>query len=61
MFFQKLFGQDYYLPQLSQVALLRYNKSSLHRFLLDKATCFKALREWLQTGFRYQIRILKGC
>ncbi|CAK9055424.1 unnamed protein product [Durusdinium trenchii] len=28
---------DYYLPQLSQVALLRYNKSSLHRFLLDKA------------------------
>eukprot|EP00435_Cladocopium_sp_Y103_P064920 s876_g26.t1 len=28
---------DYYLPQLSQVALLRYSKSSLHRFLLDKA------------------------
>eukprot|EP00438_Fugacium_kawagutii_P005198 Skav234135 [mRNA] locus=scaffold753:301549:311126:- [translate_table: standard] len=30
-------AKDYYLPQLSQVALLRYNKSSLHRFLLDKA------------------------
>ncbi|CAE7785752.1 PI4KB2, partial [Symbiodinium sp. CCMP2456] len=28
---------DFYLPQLSQVALLRYSKSSLHRFLLDKA------------------------
>jgi len=28
---------DFYLPQLTQIALLRYNKSSLHRFLLDKA------------------------
>ncbi|CAK0818607.1 unnamed protein product, partial [Prorocentrum cordatum] len=28
---------DFYLPQLCQIALLRYQKSSLHRFLLDKA------------------------
>eukprot|EP00930_Biecheleria_cincta_P068779 TRINITY_DN56615_c0_g1_i1.p1 TRINITY_DN56615_c0_g1~~TRINITY_DN56615_c0_g1_i1.p1 ORF type:complete len:894 (+),score=203.41 TRINITY_DN56615_c0_g1_i1:116-2797(+) len=28
---------DFYLPQLCQIALLRYDKSSLHRFLLDKA------------------------
>mmetsp|Transcript_92543 Transcript_92543/g.167164 ORF Transcript_92543/g.167164 Transcript_92543/m.167164 type:complete len:316 (+) Transcript_92543:47-994(+) len=28
---------DFYLPQLCQIALLRYTKSSLHRFLLDKA------------------------
>eukprot|EP00928_Gymnodinium_smaydae_P010493 TRINITY_DN13961_c1_g7_i1.p1 TRINITY_DN13961_c1_g7~~TRINITY_DN13961_c1_g7_i1.p1 ORF type:complete len:904 (-),score=188.74 TRINITY_DN13961_c1_g7_i1:45-2756(-) len=28
---------DYYLPQLCQLALLRYKTSCLHRFLLDKA------------------------
>jgi len=28
---------DFYLPQLCHAALLRYHKSSLHRFLLDKA------------------------
>merc|ERR1719482_1342626 len=28
---------DFYLPQLCQIALLRYKNSSLHRFLLDKA------------------------
>lgn len=64
MFFPKLFGQDYYLPQLSQVALLRYNKSSLHRFLLDKATCFKALREVatnrIQISNPYFKEMLKG-
>lgn len=36
-----IWPEDYYLPQLSQVALLRYNKSSLHRFLLDKASSRK--------------------
>lgn len=29
---------DFYLPQLVQLALLRFQKSSLHRFLLDKAS-----------------------
>eukprot|EP00747_Dinoflagellata_sp_TGD_P209481 gnl/TRDRNA2_/TRDRNA2_82874_c0_seq1.p1 gnl/TRDRNA2_/TRDRNA2_82874_c0~~gnl/TRDRNA2_/TRDRNA2_82874_c0_seq1.p1 ORF type:complete len:711 (-),score=143.33 gnl/TRDRNA2_/TRDRNA2_82874_c0_seq1:128-2260(-) len=28
---------DFYLPQLVQIALLRYKISSLHRFILDKA------------------------
>lgn len=28
---------DFYLPQLCQIALLRYKNSLLHRFLLDKA------------------------
>ncbi|CAJ1355564.1 unnamed protein product [Effrenium voratum] len=44
---------DYYLPQLSQVALLRYNKSSLHRFLLDKAAQsmpFALKIHWLVQG-----------
>lgn len=29
---------DFYLPQLCQLALVRYERSSLHRFLLDKAS-----------------------
>mmetsp|Transcript_17608 Transcript_17608/g.40734 ORF Transcript_17608/g.40734 Transcript_17608/m.40734 type:complete len:875 (+) Transcript_17608:147-2771(+) len=28
---------DFYLPQLCHAAVVRYNRSSLHRFLLDKA------------------------
>lgn len=45
---------DFYLPQLCQVALLRYNTSSLHRFLLDKASrsMHFALRiHWLMQSF----------
>mmetsp|Transcript_23302 Transcript_23302/g.66285 ORF Transcript_23302/g.66285 Transcript_23302/m.66285 type:complete len:886 (-) Transcript_23302:64-2721(-) len=45
---------DFYLPQLCQVALLRYQTSSLHRFLLDKASrsMHFALRiHWLMQSF----------
>mmetsp|Transcript_119317 Transcript_119317/g.337521 ORF Transcript_119317/g.337521 Transcript_119317/m.337521 type:complete len:945 (+) Transcript_119317:91-2925(+) len=44
---------DFYLPQLCQLALLRFSKSSLHRFLLDKAAQsmhFALKIHWLVQG-----------
>merc|ERR1719282_607096 len=45
---------DFYLPQLCQLALLRYQKSSLYRFLLDKASesmHFALKLQWLMQSF----------
>jgi len=45
---------DFYIQQLCQVALTRYQTSSLHRFLLDKASksMYFALRiHWLMQSF----------
>jgi len=45
---------DFYIQQLCQVALTRYKTSSLHRFLLDKASksMYFALRiHWLMQSF----------
>lgn len=45
---------DFYLPQLCQLALLRYQKSSLHHFLKDKASKsmhFALKINWLMTSY----------